>query len=118
MNQDPETAREMVFVYTTAPDVAAADTIAAAVVEAQLAACVNIYPGMRAVYRWEGTLQREEEVGLFIKTRRALAEPVMAAVRAVHPYRVPALLVLPVEVVSDDYLAWVLAQTEGGVSRR
>lgn len=102
----------LAFVYTTLPNVAEADRIAAVLVELGIAACVNIHPGMRSVYRWEGEVQHEEEVGAFIKTRWTLADKVMETVRRMHPYDVPALAVLPIEKVSDDYLAWALAQTE------
>jgi periplasmic divalent cation tolerance protein len=80
-------------------------------VERQLAACVNILPGMVSVYRWEGKIARDHEAVMIIKTRRGLAEEVIAAVRADHPYTNPALLVIPIEGGSERYLAWLLEET-------
>lgn len=79
-----ETAR-FVFVYTTLPDEAAARRIAADLVKAKLAACVNIYPQMTSVYEWEGKLETAPEVGCFIKTRETLAPDLMQALRKLHP---------------------------------
>jgi periplasmic divalent cation tolerance protein len=80
-------------------------------VEQRLAACVNILPGMTSIYRWEGKIACDSEVVMIIKTRQSLAEPGIAAVRQQHPYTNPALLVLPVEGGSGDYLAWLLEET-------
>ncbi len=101
-----------VFVYTTYPSLAEAETTGRALVERRLAACVNILPGMVSHYRWEGRLERGEEVVMLVKTRASLAEDVRTAVRAQHPYTTPAILVLPIESVDQTYLAWVLAETE------
>jgi periplasmic divalent cation tolerance protein len=105
---------DIVLVYTTFPTLASAEEAGRAVVEARLAACVNILPGMVSWYEWQGRLERGEEVVMIVKTRGALAESAMAAVRARHPYEEPALLVLPVAGGSESYCAWILAQTEAG----
>jgi periplasmic divalent cation tolerance protein len=62
-------------------------------------------------YRWEGRVERGEEVVMLIKTRAALAERVRAAVKAAHSYTTPAILVLPIESIDQTYLAWLLAET-------
>ena len=103
-----------VFVYTTWPSVVEAENAGRALIERKLAACVNILPGMISLYRWEGKIERGEEVVMIIKTRAALAEPVRAAVKETHSYTTPAILVQPLESVDADYLAWLLAETEGG----
>jgi len=105
-------ATRFVFVYTTLPDEAAAQRIAAELVEARLAACVNIYPKMTSVYQWEGKLETAPEVGCFIKAREALVPEVMQALRKLHPYTVPAMLVLPIAGGNADYLEWAHAQTQ------
>lgn len=107
-------AGELVFIYTTVSDMAAAEKIASAVVEPGLAACVNIYPGMRSVYRWQGRVEMDDEIGLFVKVRKEDVPEVMAVIRAVHPYDVPALLELPIDQVGEDYLAWAKEQTARG----
>ena len=101
-----------VFVYTTYPSIVEAETAGRALVEQRLAACVNILPGMISHYRWEGAVERGEEVVMLIKTRATRAEEVRAAVKATHSYATPVILVLPIESVDHTYFAWILAETE------
>jgi len=102
---------EFVFLYTTLPDEAAARAIAAALIQARLAACVNIHPPMNSVYEWEGKLETASECACFIKTRATLVPSLMAELRKRHPYAVPAMLVLPIVAGNEDYLDWARAQT-------
>ena len=106
-----------VFVYTTYPSIVEAEEAGRALVEQRLAACVNILPGMISHYRWEGTIERGEEVVMLIKTRASLAEAVRAAVKERHSYTTPAILVLPIESIDQSYLAWVMAETENAGAR-
>jgi periplasmic divalent cation tolerance protein len=101
-----------VFVYTTYPSVVEAEKAGRAIVERRLAACVNILPGMISHYWWQGALERGEEAVMIIKTRASLAEAVNRAVKELHPYTTPAILVLPLESVDEAYLAWIMAETE------
>ena len=105
------TASEFVFVYSTFPDAAAAERVAKTLVEANLAACVNIHGPMTSVYEWEGKLETGPEFAAFIKTRRTHVERVIAAARPLHSYSVPCFLVLPIEGGNEDYLAWARGQT-------
>jgi periplasmic divalent cation tolerance protein len=100
-----------ILVYTTFPDLAAAESAATRLVEARLIACANILPGMVAIYQWERKIERSVEVVAFLKTRAALAGRVMDDVRAHHPYTTPALLALAPDGGSADYLAWIMAVT-------
>jgi periplasmic divalent cation tolerance protein len=102
---------EFVFVYTTFPDRESAEKMARSLVEAKLAACVNIFPSMTSIYEWEGKIDTAAEHAVFIKTRRALAERAIAAARPLHPYSVPCFLVLPIAAGNEDYLAWARVQT-------
>ena len=102
-----------VFVYTTYPSVVEAETAGRAIVERRLAACVNILPGMISHYRWEGKVGRAEETVMIIKTRASLADAVQAAVKEMHSYTTPAILVIPLESVDEAYLGWMMAETEG-----
>ena len=104
---------EFVFIYSTFPDKEAARRVAEALVSARLAACVNIHAPMTSVYEWQGKLEVGPEVAVFIKTRRALVESVIAAARPMHPYTVPCFLVQPIEGGNEDYLAWARTQTGG-----
>src|SRR5215468_9784132 len=88
-----------VFVYTTYPSIVEAENAGRALVEQRLCACVNILPGMVSVYRWQDAIERAEEVVMIIKTRASLSEAVSAAVRQMHSYSTPAVLVLPIEHV-------------------
>ena len=102
-----------VFVYTTWPSTVEAEQAGRALVERKLAACVNILPGMISIYRWEEKVERGEEVVMIVKTRASLAEDVEKAVKDLHSYTTPAIVVLPVESVESNYLGWLLAETEG-----
>jgi periplasmic divalent cation tolerance protein len=101
----------VVFVYTTHPSLVEAERIGKAVLEKRLAACVNILPGMISHYWWEGAIERSEEVVMIIKTRASRAEEVRAAVKKLHPYTVPAILVLPIEGGEPAYLDWLVRET-------
>lgn len=102
-----------VLVYTTWPSVVEAERAGEAIVGRRLAACVNILPGMISYYWWEGKIERAEEVVMIVKTRASLAEPVRAAVKEMHSYTTPSVMVLPVESVEADYYAWILRETGG-----
>ncbi|HYA06712.1 MAG TPA: divalent-cation tolerance protein CutA [Xanthobacteraceae bacterium] len=108
MTANPERA---VFVYTTYPSVVEAERAGRTLVERRLAACVNILPGMVSFYWWQGAIERGDEVVMIIKTRATLAENVRAAVKELHSYTTPAILVIPIETVDPDYHAWLLSET-------
>jgi periplasmic divalent cation tolerance protein len=106
----------IVFVYTTYPSAVEAEQAGRALVEREQAACVNILPGMVSLYRWQGVTERSEEVVMLIKTRAALAQQVSLAVKEMHSYSTPAIVVLPIESVDQGYLDWLLAGTEKAAS--
>jgi periplasmic divalent cation tolerance protein len=97
-----------VFVYTTYPSIVEAEQAGRALVERRLCACVNILPGMISHYRWEGKIERGEETVMIIKTRASLAA---AAVKQMHSYSTPAILVIALESVDPAYHNWLLAET-------
>ena len=100
-----------VFVYTTYPSIVEAEEAGRAIVERGMAACVNIFPGMISHYRWQGAVERAEEVVMILKTRASLADAVGAAVKERHSYSTPAILVMPIESVDQTYFEWLLAET-------
>jgi periplasmic divalent cation tolerance protein len=102
-----------VFVYTTYPSIVEAEQTGRALVERRLCACVNILPGMVSLYWWQGAIERGDEVVMIIKTRAGLAEDVRAAVKRMHSYTTPTILVLPIETVDPDYHDWLIAETQG-----
>ncbi len=103
-----------VLVYTTYPSIVEAEKAGRTLVERRLCACVNILPGMIAHYRWQGAIERGEEVVMIIKTRASLYEAVRAAVKEMHSYTTPAILMIPVESIDRTYLAWLMAETDPG----
>ena len=100
-----------VFVYTTWPSTVEAERAGKVIVERRLAACVNIMPGMISHYWWEGKMERAEEVVAIFKSRVSLADGIAGAVKELHSYKTPSIVVLPVESVEQDYLEWLLAET-------
>lgn len=100
-----------VVVYTTFPMLVEAERVGKALVERRLAACANILPGMVSHYRWQGQVERGEEVVMLIKTRATLAEAVGETVRQMHSYETPAIVVIPLESVERNYLGWLLEST-------
>ncbi len=102
---------DAVVVLVTTPSPERAAEIARAVVEERLAACGNVLPGLRSIYRWEGKVQEDAEALLVLKTTRARFEALRDRVLALHPYEVPEVIALPVEAGSARYLAWIAAET-------
>lgn len=107
-----------VLVYSTFPSLETAEETGGALVDGGLAACVNILPGMVSIYTWNGARHRDAEVVMIIKTRRSLSARVIEETRRRHAYENPALMVLPVEDGSADFLAWILSQTHAQTSDR
>ena len=105
-----------VFVYTTYPSVVEAERVGRTLVERRLCACVNILPGMVSYYWWQGAIERGEEAVMIIKTRAGLAEGVRVAVKELHSYSTPAVLVIPIEAVDPDYHAWIVAETSSSAA--
>lgn len=95
----------------TCPDAASAATIARALVEERLAACVTRLPGAVSVYRWQGRLEQAEEQQLLVKTAHRPLQAVIGRLRQLHPHAVPEILALPLEAGLPAYLDWVRAAT-------
>ena len=91
-----------------------AETIATALLEERLAACVNITSPVRSLYRWEGRIADDQEWQMVIKTQARLFETLAARVRALHSYDVPEIIALPVLAGTTDYVDWIQNETERG----
>lgn len=102
---------DAVIVLTTVPSPEIGEQIGRALVDAGLAACVNVLSPMVSIYRWKGEVQRETECQLVIKTVGARVDAVHASVSELHPYDLPEFLVLPVTGGDPAYLAWVSAES-------
>jgi periplasmic divalent cation tolerance protein len=98
-----------VIVLSTFPADQDPTALATALVDEQLAACVNVLPPMRSIYRWEGKVEQASEHQLVIKTRAERVEAVKARLASLHPYEVPEVLVLSIAGGADSYLQWLYA---------
>ncbi|WP_349261249.1 divalent-cation tolerance protein CutA [Povalibacter sp.] len=98
---------QVILVLTTCPDSTEAERIAAALVTERLAACVNRVEGVRSTYAWNGQLQDDREVLLVIKTTSGRLGELEARLKALHPYELPELLIVPVSGGNERYLEWV-----------
>jgi len=104
---------EYVQVITTTEKKEDAERIARALVEARLAACVQVLGPIRSTYRWKGAIETAEEWQCVAKSRAELFDRIDEAVRAVHPYEVPEILAVPIAAGSRAYLEWLDGQVEG-----
>lgn len=102
-----------VILVTTGSE-AEAETIATALLEERLVACVSILSPVRSLYRWEGKIADDREWLLVIKTRVERFAVVEARVRALHSYEVPEVISLPLLAGSAGYLDWILKETTSG----
>ena len=98
-------------IYITTKDEEEARRIGKALVEEKLAACVNINP-IKSIYRWEGQIQEEGEVAMFVKTRAELADEIIRRVKELHSYEVPCIVSYPIAKGYPDFLKWVEESTK------
>lgn len=105
------TGERAVVVLTTVPDAATAERIADALVGERLAACVTMLPPVRSTYRWQGKVERGEEIQLLIKTRADRYRVVEQRIVALHPYELPEILALPAVAGLAGYVDWVCAES-------
>lgn len=106
MNAAPE---EAIVVFITAANKDEAVRLAEMLVAARLAACVQILPGMESIYRWQGKVERQEEVLLIAKTIRFSFEDLEREVRALHSYETPEIVAVSLVAGSGPYLDWLSA---------
>ena len=102
---------DYIVVYVTAPEDEAAD-LAKTLVEERLAACVNIVPGLRSIYWWQGRVEDEPEVLCIMKTRDNLFELLRDRVRELHSYEVEEIIALPILAGNLPYLDWIKENTK------
>ncbi len=98
---------ENIVVFITASSEDEAANIARALVEGNLAACVNIVRNLRSIYIWQGKVEDESEVLMIVKTQKKLFNSLAQKVRELHSYSVPEIIALPIVDGSEDYLKWL-----------
>jgi periplasmic divalent cation tolerance protein len=103
---------EPLLILTNLPDVTSAEKLAHALIESRAAACVNVLPACRSIYRWEGAVETALEIPLLIKTTRAAYPLVEEIVRLQHPYDVPELIAIPITHGLPAYLDWLSKETD------
>lgn len=101
------------LVLCTCPEGESAAELAESLVEARLAACVNLLPEVRSVYRWEGKIVHDTERLLFIKTEAAAFPALKDHILARHPYATPEIIAVPIADASSAYLDWIRACLSG-----
>lgn len=107
MADDPDEKGEFWLVLTTCPDAGSADRLAEMLVSRNLAACVNIQPQVRSIYRWQGKVESSAEHLLLIKTAADHYDAVESLIKANHPYELPEVIAVPIVAGSRDYLGWI-----------
>jgi periplasmic divalent cation tolerance protein len=103
---------DVLAVLVTVPGEEVALKMGRVLVEERLAACVNLIPGVRSLYWWEGRVAEDAELLLVLKTTRGRLDALRERVLALHPYQVPEVVALPVEAGSAAYLEWVRASVK------
>ena len=101
-----------VLIYSTYPSPAQAKRIGEALLRQRLAACVNIFSSMTAIFEWQGELQEAEEAVMLVKTRTGLQAAAIEEIERLHPYDTPAVLVLAVSGSSSGFIDWIADQTQ------
>ena len=97
----------VVSVYAVFANADEAERIGRTVVEERLAACINIFPGVRSIYRWQGAVETADEVAAIFKTERAQVDGLITRIAALHSYDVPCVVSWPIDKITGDYAQWV-----------
>ena len=104
---------DIIVIYCTVPDKKTAEKIAQVLVKEKLAACVSIVDKVQSFFSWDGNLCNEKELLLMIKTKRANYDKIRFIIEEQHPYNVPEVIALPVVNCSEEYMRWLVHETEG-----
>ena len=103
---------DIIVVNCTVPNKKIAREITKVIMRHRLAACVSLIENVKSVFSWEGELCEEKELLMMIQTRRANYGKIKLVIEDVHPYEVPEIIALPIVDCSEDYLKWLVKETE------
>lgn len=102
---------DLQLVLCNCPELQTAEQIATVLLERRLAACINIMPPQLSLYRWQGKLERQQEVMLLIKAPQAQFSAISQTICQLHPYTVPEIIAVPVTQAFQPYLNWIKEET-------
>ena len=102
---------QALLVLTNVPDLQCAQLVARTLVEARLAACVNLLPAVQSIYRWQGQIEEATEITLLIKTTSQQVDSLQKAIVRLHPYDVPEIIATPIVAGYTPYLHWIDTET-------
>jgi len=103
---------DIVVIYCTVPTKKLAKEITQVLMKHKLAACISMIENVKSVFSWDGELCEEKEILMMIKTRRANYGKVKLVIEDMHSYNVPEIIALPIVDCSEDYLKWLVKETE------
>ena len=103
---------DIIVIYCTVPKKKLAKDITKVLMKHKLAACVSMVENVKSVFSWEGEICEEKEIMMMIKTRRANYGKIKLVIEDMHDYSVPEIIALPVVDCSEDYLKWLIQETE------
>lgn len=98
---------EFIMVFCTCPDEDSGKMIASSLIEAKIAACVNVLPGITSIYHWQGKVEQDTEVQLLIKTKSHCFEQLCGLIRSIHPYDTPEIIATEIVTGDTHYLTWI-----------
>lgn len=98
---------EILMVFVTVPGLKDGNRISKGILISRLAACVNIIPGVRSMYWWEGKIARANEAMLVVKTTRNQYRRLERKILELHPYEVPEIIAIPLVAGSPQYIEWI-----------
>jgi periplasmic divalent cation tolerance protein len=101
----------LLLIYITTASIEEAEKIGMALVQEKLAACANILPGMRSIYRWQGKIEQGKECVLIVKTRRHMFDALQTRVKALHSYDCPCIVAFDIVAGYKPFLDWIAAET-------
>ncbi len=110
-------AEELRLIYVTCASLEESERIGEILVAERLVACVNLIPGMTSIYRWQGKVERGQEVVLVAKTTLARTAAVTERIIALHCYEVPCIVALPILAGNPGYLSWLRAAVQSDEPR-
>lgn len=103
---------DIIVIYCTVPNKKIANDITKILMKHKLAACVSMIENVKSTFSWEGKVEKSKEILMMIKTRRTNYAKIKLVIEDIHPYFVPEIIALPIIDCSEDYLKWLVSETE------